>query len=480
MGPAGGSHSQARDDQRLMRKLIVIGADNYVRNFVEAGAFELIEDDETYYVAAARGVIHPETRAVLESRSNYLGEIPDSPRRARPYANLQLLLLSALRDRSRTIREKVRLLPPLQRIRFRVASHPRLRDRFVRRYLRRAGLNRPLHALMQSLRPDLVIAPSGGIDHFVTDALRSARELGIPSLVLVYNWDNLSSKGAFAVKPDYLAVWGEQSVEHAVRIHGFERDRVRILGVPAFDSYFHHKPGTTQSPFPFRYALFAGCYAPFDEAAALERLDRAIDEHGLDLKIVYRPHPHRRPRKQPDRVDEGRLRNIVLDPQVRDLYEASFKEYGRRAPRSKPRYPALDYYPALLENAEFTICPLSTMIVESAIFERRVIVIAYDDGIHPDSPAVVVNYDHFEGIDRVEGFEICRNAEALPRTFCDFASRPARPVVSLREQIRWWLHHDDRTYAERLLALVREVATSRIPADNGAQRAPTRPSLASR
>jgi hypothetical protein len=441
-----------------MRKLIVIGADNYVRNFVEAAAFDEIEDEETYYVAGARGVIHAETKAILAGRSNYLGEVPDEPRRARPYARLQLLLLSALRDRSRTIRAKVRLLPLAQRVKYRVLSHPLLRERMTRRYLRQAGLNRPLHELMSSLRPDVVIAPSGGIDHFVTDALRSARELGIPSLVLVFNWDNLSSKGAFAVKPDYLAVWGEQSVEHAVRIHGFDRERVRIVGVPTFDSYFRHQPGTTRSPFPFRYALFAGCYAPFDEADALGRLDRAIEERGLDLKVVYRPHPHRKPRERPDRIDERRLRHVLVDPQVRELYEASFEEYGRGAARLKPRYPALDYYPALLENAEFTVCPLSTMIVESAIFERRVIVIAYDDGVHRDSPALVVNYDHFEGIDRVDGFELCRTAEELPDLFAAMAAGGRRPQRPMREQIRWWLHHDARTYAERLALVVAETA----------------------
>ena len=440
-----------------MRKLILIGADHYVRNFVEAGAFDKIEDGETFYVASARGVARAETRALLAERSNYLGEIADSPRRARPYAMLQLLLLNSLRDRSRTMREKVRLLPLHQRIRYRVLSHPLLRDRFHRRYLKRAGLNRPLHELMSSLSADVVIAPSGGIDHFVTDGVRSARELGIPSLVLAFNWDNLSSKGAFAVKPDHLGVWGEQSVEHAVRIHGFDRDRVSILGVPSFDSYFRHVPGSTTSPFSFRYALFAGCYAPFDEAASLERLDRVIEERGLDLKVVYRPHPHRRPRKRPDRVDENRLRHVVIDPQIRDLYEASFDEYRWGARRPKPRYPSLDYYPALLENAEFTVCPLSTMIVESAIFERRVIVIAYDDGIHPDSPSLVVNYDHFEGIDRVDGFELCRTAEELPELFARLAAGDHRPARPLRDQIAWWLHHDSRTYAERLAELVEEL-----------------------
>jgi hypothetical protein len=150
---------------------------------------------------------------------------------------------------------------------------------------------------------------------------------------------------------------------------------------------------------------------------------------------------------------------VVIDPQVRDLYEASFDEYGWRARRSKPLLPTLDYYPALLENAEFTVCPLSTMIVESAIFERRVIVIAYDDGIHQDSPALVVNYDHFEGIDRIDGFEICRTVDDLARLFCEFATDHDRPAAPLQEQIRWWLYHDEKTYADRLAALVREVSS---------------------
>ncbi|HEY3186861.1 MAG TPA: hypothetical protein VGJ70_05275, partial [Solirubrobacteraceae bacterium] len=380
-----------------MRKLIVLGADYYVRNLVIAGAFDELEDEETYYVGAARGMRHAGSLEALRARPNFLGLIPDErPRRAKPYANLQLLLLCALRDRSRTMAHKVRLLPWWQRWRFKAAAHPRLRGRLVRWYLRRAGRNRPLHELMADLRPDVVIAPSGGIDHFVTDAVRSARELGITSVVVAHNWDNLSSKGAFPVKPDHLVVWGPQSVDHAVRIHGFRREQVHVAGVPSFDSYFRHAPGSTRSPFPFRYVLFAGCYAPFDEAAALERLDRVVEEHGLDVTIVYRPHPHRRPRARPDRVDEARLRHVVLDPQVRELYEASFDEYRPGAVRPKPEFPALDYYPALLEHAAFVVCPLSTMIVEAAIFERRVIVIAYDDGVHRASPAAVVDYDHFE------------------------------------------------------------------------------------
>jgi hypothetical protein len=439
-----------------LRSLVLISTDHYVRNFIGTGAFAGLNESETYYVASRRGVAHEEVRKRLERLPNYLGTV-DDPRESvkGPYRYLRLMLLATLRSRSRTMRSKVSLLPFRQRVRFGIAALPGLRQLHLRHVMRMTGLNEELHALMSSLKPDLVIAPTGGYDTLVWDGLRSARELGIPTLVLVHNWDNLSSKGAFAVRPDYLGVWGEQSAEHAERIHGFPRDRVGVLGVPTFDHYFRHPADSTESPFPFRYALFAGCFAPFDELSALEGLEQAIEEQGLDLKVVYRPHPHRRPRKRPDFFDEHRFEHVVLDPQMRDIYLASFDE---GAERPKPLFPALDYYPALFEHTELVICPLSTMIVEAAIFEKPVVVIAYDDGIHRDSPATVIEFDHFDGIDRIDGFEICRDADDLGPLFTRLVEDSPRPARPLRQQIGYWLYHDDRTYAERLAAFAGNIA----------------------
>jgi hypothetical protein len=203
--------------------------------------------------------------------------------------------------------------------------------------------------------------------------------------------------------------------------------------------------------------LFAGCYAPFDELTALRSLERAIDEAGLELKVVYRPHPHRRGRRRPDRFDEREFEHVVLDPELRDLYARAFQDFEGDASR-KPRLPGLDSYPSLFEHAEFVICPLSTMIVEAAVFERRVLVIAYDDGIHPNSPAEVVGYDHFEGIDAIEGFELCRDPDRLAPLFLALARGDRTPPRSLREQIGWWLHWDsESTYGERLAGAIAEI-----------------------
>jgi hypothetical protein len=181
------------------------------------------------------------------------------------------------------------------------------------------------------------------------------------------------------------------------------------------------------------------------------------------------------PRRVPDLVDERELSHVILDPQVRDHYAASFEEQGGWASadrrRLKPLLPPLDYYPALLEHAEFVICPLSTMIVEAALFERSVIVVAYDDGIHPNSPAAVVDYEHFEGIDRVDGFSVCRTPEELDEAFIRLSDGGVRSGPPLREQIRWWLYFDERSYGERLRSWVDAIA-QREGISEGADRRP--------
>ncbi len=461
-------------ESRPMRALVLIAADNTVRNFVETGAFDALDPEHTTFVASSGGVGNEKALSGMRALPGYVGTVDDPRSEARrPYRFLRHMLLAAARRRSRTMSHKLSMLPWRKRVLYKSAALPGIRDLTLRAGKRRAGLSTELLELMQELRPDMVIAPSNGYEPMVWDGVRAARELGIPSLALIANWDNLSSKGVFAERPDYLGVWGEQGVDHAECMHGIPRDRSRPLGAPQFEHYFRHLPGSSRSPFSFRYVLFAGCFAPFDELAALERLEGLIERYRLDLKVVYRPHPHRFPRKVSDFVDEQRFRHVVIDPQVQELYAASSNESenwdGPQRKRLKPLLPPLDYYPALLENAEFVICPLSTMIVEAAIFERPVVVIAYDDGIHENAPASVVGYEHFDGLDRIDGFRVCRRPEQLDAQFLDLAGGAPPTSPSLREQVRWWLHFDDRPYSKRLGAWLDEIAAREgLPARRGA------------
>src|SRR5437773_1192433 len=62
------------------------------------------------------------------------------------------------------------------------------------------------------------------------DVIKASRVLGLPSIMLVISWDNLSSKAILNEHPDRLLVWNEVQVGEAVEQHGVEPHRVVALG----------------------------------------------------------------------------------------------------------------------------------------------------------------------------------------------------------------------------------------------------------
>jgi hypothetical protein len=109
----------------------------------------------------------------------------------------------------------------------------------------------PLHdELMASSAPDVVLVTPGV--HFGSaqaDFIKSARAAGVPVWMLLFSWDNLSTKGALHVAPDLLFVWNEQQRREAAALHGFPKDRAVVIGAPRFDAFFELKPALTREQF---------------------------------------------------------------------------------------------------------------------------------------------------------------------------------------------------------------------------------------
>lgn len=438
-----------------MRILVLIASDLYVRSFVTTGALDALGAQHQLIWTADQDLTNLDA---VQRQAGFVGTLPSDPVREHAYDWIRGILMTAYRRRSRAMGIRVRHMPRWNWIKARLLALPGVRSVVIGLVLRRIGPNTDLRRLLETSSPDLVIAPFAGTGALIFDLVREGRALGIPSLLLVNGWDNLASKTTFTTLPDFIGVWGEQSVEHAVRIHGMERERVFPLGVPTFQSYFEFDRQNSTSPYPFRYVLFAGCAVPFDERTTLAVLDRVLTERGVDdVRVIYRPHPWRQPRAVDDAVREEDFRHVTIDAQVRDAYLAAA---GRSDPVSPGEFlPALDYYPSLVGNAEFVVCPLSTMVVESAILDRRVLLLAYDDRVHDLPPSVIAEFDHFEGIDAINGFERVSSLDDLEQCFVAMLEAP--PSASARAQILPWLFFDDATYGQRLADLV-----ARLPLNN--------------
>jgi len=96
-----------------------------------------------------------------------------------------------------------------------------------------------LAAAIDSLGVDAVLLVTrctlGG---FEPDVVKAARQVGLPSVMLVWSWDNLSSKAVLNEHPDQLLVWNDVQATEAVDLHGISPDRIKVIGAANFDRFF--------------------------------------------------------------------------------------------------------------------------------------------------------------------------------------------------------------------------------------------------
>jgi FkbM family methyltransferase len=154
-------------------------------------------------------------------------------------------------------------------------------------------------------QPDVVIVTPGL--HFGTaqaDFMKAARSLRIPLWMLLFSWDNLSTKGALHVPPDVMFVWNERQRQEAMELHDFPADRVVVAGAPRFDEFFAQQPRVAREAFfaplgldPSRPTLLYLCSSRFiasDELTFIRDWLAGVRASASPLSIcnvIVRPHP---------------------------------------------------------------------------------------------------------------------------------------------------------------------------------------------
>ncbi len=154
--------------------------------------------------------------------------------------------------------------------------------------------------------PDLVlVSPLVHFGSAQADVVAAARAARVPVVMLLFSWDNLSTKGYLHRDPDWMFVWNERQRREATALHGFPADRIVVTGAPRFDSFFEKRPQLTREAFhaplgldPSRPTCLYVCSSPFVSGTELGFVRKWIDavrhapyEPLRDANIVVRPHP---------------------------------------------------------------------------------------------------------------------------------------------------------------------------------------------
>jgi hypothetical protein len=184
-----------------------------------------------------------------------------------------------------------------------------------------------IEAFLDARRPDLVvITPLIGLAATSQpDLLRAALARRIPTAVIVWSWDNLSSKAIIRDVPDALLVWNETQRWEATALHAVPPERVVVTGAQNLDRWFGRAPSRTRAEFARAaglddrrpYVMWV-CSAllpssPPEPQIVLRWLDRirgSTDSGVRDVAILIRPHPART--HEWDDVDWRRFGNITM------------------------------------------------------------------------------------------------------------------------------------------------------------------------
>jgi hypothetical protein len=163
-----------------------------------------------------------------------------------------------------------------------------------------------VHAFVSAHQPGLlVLSPMVGVGFSQADFVKSARQLGIPSGVLVFSWDNLSNKGLLHETPDRMWVWNQTQRHEAATLHRYPAERVVVTGAPRFDDFFELEPAITREALcqavgldPARPLITYVCSSPVIAPREREFVPgwvaelRRSEHAGLaECNVIVRPHP---------------------------------------------------------------------------------------------------------------------------------------------------------------------------------------------
>lgn len=175
---------------------------------------------------------------------------------------------------------------------------------FFENYVVSAKPDRKILVWLQQFNADIVVAsPFVFTSYLEVEYVRAAQYMGLPTMVALASWDNLTTKGTIHLMPDVMTVWNEPLLREAVEIHGVPEDRIVITGSPTFDRWFGQEPSIGRDEycgilgidpnFPYVVYLCSSSSMAGDETSFVRNFLDALQNNPdtQHVTVVIRPHP---------------------------------------------------------------------------------------------------------------------------------------------------------------------------------------------
>jgi hypothetical protein len=278
--------------------------------------------------------------------------------------------------------------------------------------------------LYQEFKPDVTICGRLG---YMDDALvlREARSNRVPSVSVIKNWDNTTTKGYRGCLPDHVIVWNETMKREAQLYHDVPASRLHICGVPFWDSYFHAGDFKNKNAFCAQYNLsiakqtiYFAMTAPthyrhnFKIIISILNAIRA-DQFSQPVQLLVRVHPFYV--LSFGSAGGYSIKEIEdIEAEFGDLVAFSYPEIenvGSRELLSDSNQTALT---EILTHSDLLVSVYSTQLIEGALFDLPLVNVSYHNWRDTDEPiGVISQFEHIQQIMQDNAITNCHNDKQL-------------------------------------------------------------------
>ena len=267
-------------------------------------------------------------------------------------------------------------------------------------------------------------------------------------MVVVDNWDNLSSRPAHQLKTKYISVWGEQTKKHALKFQKYNKKNIFPIGTPRFDEYFRKRNIHIKSNFNFKYILFLESFNNSENISILQRLDNFIDNNKSfkNYKVIYRPHPWQK--KNRNAIQEKQFKNLIIDPQLKQNY------FSRNF--STAFQPNINYYSSLIKNSEIVITGPTSMLIEATIFYKKILLLGYLSNSSTPYINELKNFEHLKGVEKLMNVRIVIKESNIINDLL-YILKIDINKKKIDQKRNYYLDYSGEKYKDRLFSITKKI-----------------------
>ena len=292
---------------------------------------------------------------------------------------------------------------------------------------------------LQSLNFNIFISWSQNAEPSAIASILLGKRIEVPSMVVVDNWDNLSSKSIFPLEPNALICFGQQSVDFAHSIQKFKECKIYPIGSARFEIYRGLIEGSEKKE-PLQI-LYAGSSIAAEDLEILELFEYYYLSNNVNINFKYRRHPY--PQGPELNLDDLHLK-----------FPRLFKP-GQFLPSRVLE--SLEQTKEELRTTKILVAMPTTFLLEGVLCKIPTILISFDSKkVRTSSRMMIEELEHLKGIEEVQNISLVNNSIELFAALNRLSK--SKNLIQDNSALDYFVNWESKSFPQKIIEAIEEIA----------------------